>query len=48
MEEVFIEFLDGLYTPGYGAEFRDDNPDAFYRQLNEFAEMYSFPKVLPA
>lgn len=47
MEEVFIEFLDGLYEAGYGADFRDENPDEFYRQLNEFMEMYSFPKVMP-
>lgn len=47
MEQVFTEYLDQIYWQGYGLEFMEDNPDAFYRQLNEFMEMYSFPKVIP-
>ncbi|WP_256004953.1 hypothetical protein [Pedobacter deserti] len=44
MEQVFIEHLDQLYWPGYGLQFRDDNPDAFYRQLAEFLELYSLKR----
>jgi hypothetical protein len=35
-----IEFLDGLYYPGYAACFVDKNPDAYYRQLAEFQNLY--------
>lgn len=47
MEEVFIAFLDEEQGEGYGSKFRRENPDAFYRELNEFMEMYSFPQVMP-
>lgn len=40
METAFIEFLDGLYYPGYAACFVDENPDAYYRQLAEFQNLY--------
>lgn len=42
MEAVFIEWLDQIYWFGYGAEFKEDNPDQFNRQLLEFSEMHKF------
>lgn len=47
MEEVFIAFLDEENHVGFGAKFRREKPDDFYKELNEFMEMYSFPKVMP-
>ncbi|MGE6220387.1 hypothetical protein ACQKCH_11220 [Nubsella zeaxanthinifaciens] len=47
MEQVFIEHLDQIYWQGYGRQFREDNPDAFYRQLAEFTELYSFQRGMP-
>lgn len=44
METAFIEFLDQLYKEGYGETFREDNPDAFYKQLAEFENLYHIPK----
>ena len=40
METEFIEHLDQLYDAGYGEQFKEDNPDAFYRQLAEFENHY--------
>lgn len=40
MLEVFIEFLDQLYHSGYGQEFREENPEEFYRQLTQFTTLY--------
>jgi len=47
MEQEFIEHLDQIYWSGYGLQFREDNPDTFYRQLAEFAEMYGFKRKMP-
>lgn len=47
MEQVFIEHLDQLYWQGYGQQFKEDNPDAFNRQLAEFAELHSIRKRIP-
>lgn len=44
MEEVFIEHLDQIYWQGYGQDFREDNPDAFYQQLAEFTNTHKIPK----
>ena len=44
MEEVFIEQLDQIYWQGYGEEFKEDNPNAYYKQLNEFMDSYKIPK----
>lgn len=41
METEFIEHLDQLYDAGYGEQFKEDNPEAFYRQLAEFENHYS-------
>lgn len=46
METAFIEFLDGLYYPGYAVCFVDENPDAYYRQLAEFQNLYQSAKNL--
>lgn len=46
MEEVFIAFLDDENYKGYGIKLREQDPDSFYMKLNEFMEMYSFPKVM--
>lgn len=44
METEFIEHLDQLYDAGYGEQFKEDNPNAFYRQLAEFENQYSNQK----
>lgn len=40
MEEVFIGHLDQLYWQGYGEQFKEDNPNAFWQQLTEFTNTY--------
>lgn len=45
MEQAFIEHLDQIYFEGYGEQFKEENPDTFYRQLAEFSEMYSTSKI---
>ncbi|ETZ20188.1 hypothetical protein [Pedobacter sp. V48] len=40
METTFIEFLDGLFYGGYASCFVDENPEAYYRQLAEFSNLY--------
>jgi len=45
MEQAFIEYLDQIYYEGYGEQFREDNPDTFYRQLAEDTEIYSTSKI---
>lgn len=40
MLEAFIEFLDQLYWQGYGVEFEEENPKAFYRQLDKFKKQH--------
>jgi hypothetical protein len=37
----FIEFLDQIYHGGYGQDFREENPQEFYRQLAEFSKQHS-------
>lgn len=44
MEEVFIEQLDQIYWQGYGEQFREDNPDAYGKQLAEFMNSYKIQK----
>ena len=36
MYQAFIEYLDQLYWVGYGIEFEEENPKAFYQQLVQF------------
>lgn len=40
MFEAFIEFLDQLYWTGYGLEFEEENPKAFYQQLDKFKKQH--------
>ncbi len=40
MFEAFIEFLDELYWTGYGVEFEEENPTAFYKQLEKFRKQH--------
>lgn len=44
MERAFIEFLDHVYEPGYGLEFKENNPSAFYQQLERFNQLSKIPK----
>ncbi|MEQ7802154.1 hypothetical protein ABDJ41_20330 [Pedobacter sp. ASV1-7] len=44
MEKDFIEFLDHVYEPGYGWEFKENNPSAFYQQLERFNQLPKIPK----
>jgi len=44
MEKDFIEFLDHVYEPGYGLEFKENNPSAFYQQLERFNQLPKIPK----
>ena len=44
MEEVFIEQLDQIYWTGYGEEFKENNPNAYYKQLTEFKNSHITPK----
>jgi hypothetical protein len=41
MFEAFIEFLDQLYWTGYGLEFEEENPKAFYKQLDKFKKIHT-------
>lgn len=41
MFEAFIEFLDQLYWTGYGIEFEEENPKAFYQQLDKFKKLHT-------
>lgn len=43
MEEVFIEQLDQLYWKGYGEEFKENNPNAYNKQLTEFINNHKTP-----
>ncbi|MGN7204428.1 hypothetical protein ACTHQF_09155 [Pedobacter sp. SAFR-022] len=45
MEQAFLEHLDQLYFEGYGEQFREDNPESFYRQLAEFSEIHGTKKI---
>lgn len=44
MEKDFIAFLDHVYEPGYGLEFKENNPSAFYQQLERFSQLPKIPK----
>ena len=47
MEQAFIDYLDQIYWQGYGNQFKEDNPDAYNRQLAEFAELHSLQRCIP-
>jgi hypothetical protein len=36
MLDAFKEYLDKMFWEGYGDEFENDNPTAFYSQFREF------------
>jgi hypothetical protein len=44
MLEAFKDWLDQIYWSGYAQAFLEDNPDAFYRQLEEFTEQHQTTK----
>jgi len=36
MLDAFRDFLDQIYYDGYAVEFEEENPTAFYQQLEKF------------
>lgn len=44
MYEAFIEYLDQLYYDGYGVEFEEENPKAFYQQLDRFKKQHTIKR----
>lgn len=41
MYELFIEWLDQLFWPGYAEQLATDDPGAFQTELAEFMNTYS-------
>ncbi len=41
LQEIFIEFIDSIYFPGYAEQLAAHDPEKFTFEFNEFASNMS-------